>query len=70
MMAGCTYYENPSTDYRPSYKIIYLDTCEYLVYRYKDGGITHKGDCKYCAYRDSIKWEKRKQELIKEIKEK
>ena len=29
---------------------------------------THKGNCKFCAERDSIKWEKRKAELIKELK--
>ena len=39
-----------------------IDSCEYVVI----SGFTeptHKGNCKYCAERDSIKWEKRKAEL-------
>lgn len=46
--------------------IIY-DSCEY-VYSNTTERLAHKGNCKYCAQRDSIKWEKRKAELIKELK--
>lgn len=36
------------------------DSCEYItIYN----GVSHKGNCKYCAQRDSIKWKKRKKEL-------
>ena len=46
--------------------IIY-DSCEY-VYSNTAERMAHKGNCKFCEYRDSIKWEKRKAELIKELK--
>ena len=40
------------------------DSCEYTFKTtgYK-GFLAHKGNCKYCEERDSIKWEKRKKEL-------
>ena len=56
MMAGCNpYYENPSKDESVRYKIIYLDSCEYIKHKYTPE-ITHKGNCKYCV-------ERRRQEL-------
>jgi len=35
-----------------SYETVELDSCEYIVFRewYK-GGITHKGNCKFCETR-------------------
>jgi hypothetical protein len=42
--------------------IIY-DSCEY-VYSNTAERMAHKGNCKFCEYRDSIKWEKRKAELL------
>ena len=42
--------------------------CEYIMLR-DAYGFQHKGNCKFCKHRDSIKWEKRKAELIKELKE-
>lgn len=41
------------------YSIVTIDSCEYVVYHYdansvsgwSKGGITHKGNCKYCAKR-------------------
>ena len=55
IMAGCYYYEDPSKDYSPRYRTVYIDDCEYLM----DKGnycITHKGNCRFCA-------ERRKKEL-------
>ena len=49
-----------------------VDSCEYIVneekyaFAYTESAYktyTHKGNCKYCEYRDSIKWEKRKREI-------
>lgn len=37
-----------------------IDSCEYIAWA---GGVTHKGNCRFCEERDSIKWEKRKKEL-------
>ena len=44
-----------------------VDNCEYikLLNAY---GFQHKGNCKYCAQRDSIKWEKRKAEIVELLK--
>ena len=49
-MAGCDYYENPSYDYSDSYKVIYMDSCEYIKYKYNPD-FTHKGNCKFCKQR-------------------
>lgn len=42
-------------EYDKKYQVIVVDGCEYL---YKAGvyreSIAHKGNCKYCAQRDSI----------------
>lgn len=37
------------------YRVIVIDGCEYLYKReYKGAAFAHKGNCKYCAQRDSI----------------
>ena len=44
------------------YKVVIVDSCEYL----NDESLTtvgHKGNCRFCEQRDSIKLEKRKKEL-------
>ena len=64
IMAGCSL---DGHDMSNVYSTCTIDSCEYVVF----SGVTdptHKGNCKYCAERDSIKWEKRKAELIKELK--
>ena len=64
IMAGCSL---DGQDMSNVYSTCTIDSCEYVVV----GGVTdptHKGNCKYCAERDSIKWEKRKAELIKELR--
>ena len=43
------------------------DGCEYIKLR-SAYGFQHKGNCKYCAQRDSIKWEKRKAEIVELLK--
>lgn len=64
IMAGCSL---EGRDLSEAYVSCEIDSCEYVVISgFTDP--THKGNCKYCAERDSIKWEKRKAELIKELK--
>lgn len=62
MMVGCEHYENPSKDYSSRFKTVYIDSCEWLMSKYTCK-IAHKGNCRFCEERDSIKWEKRKKEL-------
>lgn len=64
IMAGCTL---DGQDMSNVYSTCTIDSCEYVVV----SGITeptHKGNCKYCAQRDSIKWEKRKAEIVELLK--
>lgn len=73
MMVGCVENEeNRSHSSRneelceKNYEVIVLDSCEYYSHKSR-WDMTHKGNCKYCAQRDSIKWEKRKQEIVNEL---
>lgn len=62
--AGCTFEGQDMSDV---YVTCIIDSCEYVVI----SGVTeptHKGNCRFCVERDSIKWEKRKTELIKELR--
>ena len=43
-------------------QIIIIDSCEYVSEETR-GLVEHKGNCRFCKERDSIKWEKRKKEL-------
>lgn len=66
IMAGCSL---DGRDMSEVYSVCTIEGCEYVVI----SGVTeptHKGNCKYCAERDSIKWEKRKAEIVKLLKEK
>lgn len=45
---------------------ITYDSCEYVYSNISDK-MAHKGNCKFCEERDSIKWEKRKKELVELI---
>lgn len=69
MMVGC----NPegATRIDDVYDSITVDSCEYIICK---GNLrTHKGNCRFCKERDSIKWEKRKkelEELVIKLKEK
>ena len=81
MMIGCedvnkepTYprYVKKSNDV----KFVVIDSCEYIInkekyaFAYTDNvyeTYTHKGNCRFCKERDSIKWEKRKKELLEEL---
>jgi len=74
-MAGC-HLDKESNERlaRKVYQTIVVDSCEYLSLsderRYD---MTHKGNCKFCEERDSIKWKKRKKELerlVEQLKEK
>ena len=57
-------------DERYAKRIFIVDSCEYISF-WKES--THKGNCRFCKERDSIKWEKRKkelEELVIKLKEK
>lgn len=62
IMAGCV--ENGYKVEKSSkvFVDITYDSCEYVYSNISDK-MAHKGNCKFCAERDSIKWEKRKKEL-------
>lgn len=74
IMAGCVktkengepivsdYYKQHSVD-NPYLQA--LDSCEYICW---NGRMSHKGNCKFCEERDSIKWEKRKAEIVELLK--
>ena len=60
------------------FNIKVIDSCEYVIRADKHGNahqgfgygfMSHKGNCKFCKQRDSLKWEQRKQELLKLLKE-
>lgn len=42
-----------------------IDYCEYVCWGER---MAHKGNCRFCAQRDSIKWEKRKAEIVELLK--
>jgi len=74
MMVGCGNGKTVDEDTeicKEHYHTIILDSCEYIS---NDNlwDMTHKGNCRFCKERDSIKWEKRKKELegMYNIKEK
>ena len=65
MMVGCDNNGKPL-----GYTYLELDSCEYIAGLNQ---LSHKGNCRFCEERDSIKWEKRKkelEELVVKIKEK
>ena len=59
MMVGCV--KDGKVD-RSEFVIVELDSCEYIKWN-ASYGYQHKGNCRFCEQRDSIKWEKRKKEL-------
>jgi len=70
IMIGCDYNSNSNIDTKTEgviFGIIIIDSCEYIRGADK---LAHKGKCRFCEERDSIKWEKRKKELIGQLKEK
>ena len=65
MMVGCDIKQSDGT-YKPSfYRTYIVDSCEYVGYAASSQSdyLAHKGKCRFCEERDSIKWEKRKKEL-------
>lgn len=70
MMVGCDYNSNRNINTKTEgglYGTIIIDSCEYIR---GDRKLAHKGNCCFCEERDSIKWEKRKKELIEQLKKK
>lgn len=55
IMVGCDNNGKPL-----GYTYIELDSCEYIG---RLNQLAHKGNCRFCEKRDSIKWEKRRKEL-------
>lgn len=74
MMLGCKKSSNKTRqeeiDEIYAERTFVVDSCEYISF-WKSS--THKGNCRFCEKRDSIKWEKRKmelEELVIKLKEK
>jgi hypothetical protein len=71
MMVGCEYKtaaEIEETERLKGFNIVVIDSCEYLKRSDATGYqgysyFAHKGNCRFCEERDSIKWEKRRKEL-------
>lgn len=81
MMVGCKYKtdaEIEEAERLNGFNIVVIDSCEYLkadkTCGYEGYGyFAHKGNCRFCKERDSIKWEKRRkelEELVIKLKEK
>ena len=65
MMVGCDVKQSDGT-YKPCpYRTYIIDSCEYVGYAAgsQSDFLAHKGNCRFCEERDSIKLEKRKKEL-------
>ena len=73
MITGCDWNSTYEVDTKKDgilYGTIIIDSCEYVR---SSSCLAHKGNCRFCEERDSIKWEKRKkelEELIINLKEK
>lgn len=73
IMVGCehkTDAEIEEAERLKGFDIVVVDSCEYLKNTVTSGYsgysyFAHKGNCRFCEERDSIKWEKRKKELEK-----
>lgn len=54
---GCGNGENSINNGKTKYKIVVIDSCEYIEYNgYQRGYLfSHKGNCKYCAERNRRK---------------
>lgn len=69
-LVGCSE-RQPDGTYKPgsSYRTYIVDSCEYVGWAEMTQGdyLSHKGNCRFCKERDSIKWEKRKKEIIEEL---
>lgn len=75
MMAGCSNQNDIAKLVEEGgFSTIEYDSCEYLFrIGVSQGYLAHKGNCRFCKERDSIKWEKRKKELkelVEQLKEK
>lgn len=81
MMVGCEYKTDAEIEEEKrlgGFNIVVIDSCEYLkmhdTFGYQGYGyLAHKGNCRFCKKRDSIKWEKHKkelEELVIKLKEK
>jgi len=71
MIVGCVEHYK-ETRITSDYSVRVIDSCEYIVLR-GVGVKAHKGNCRFCEERDSIKWEKRRkelEELVIKLKEK
>ncbi len=74
MMMGCD--EPVTIDTEEGLEIVNIDSCEYIkctTYGITSYVYSHKGNCRFCEERDSIKWEKRRkelEELVIKLKEK
>ena len=76
LVSSCNFNDNRNLDgsYKVSYKessvapstprVIVIDSCEYILWNY---GLTHKGNCKYCAERRRKEYEAFLEDIIIEL---
>ena len=73
MMVGCDERLQDGT-YIPycAPRVYVMDSCEYYgtLGNSDCNFLAHKGNCRFCEERDSIKWEKRREELVEQLSEK
>ena len=76
MMVGCSE-RQPDGTYKPGAenRTYIIDSCEYVGWAENTTAayLSHKGNCRFCEERESIKWEKHKkdlEELVIKLKEK
>ena len=65
IMVGCDE-KQPDGTYKPcNYRTYIIDSCEYVGWATcsQYDMLAHKGNCRFCKERDSIKWEQHKKEL-------
>lgn len=67
IMAGCFTDGDEIHKYSRVFVDVIYDSCEYVLSNTAER-MAHKGNCKFCERRDSIKWATRKAELIKELR--
>ena len=53
LLASCEKKEKNKENYVDGFRVVVVDSCEYIIRPYYRGGImAHKGNCRFCAERN------------------
>ena len=53
LMTSCQEKEKNKENYIDGYRVVVVDSCEYLIRSYIHGGVmAHKGNCRFCLERN------------------